>query len=145
MDTGIHYKGFNRSQCLALLDKYAWDTTDIAEKEITRYQSAFGQATAYMIGRLRLKELRDYAKEELGVKFNLKEFHYQVLSQGPSPLEYLTSHIHKYVECEKNATAEGCDIIRSPPKLPAAAGGRRIVAGHLAKPELPKIHQTHYL
>lgn len=128
-----------------MFDKYAWDNSDIAKKEVTRYQSAFGQATAYMIGQLRLKELREYAKENLGLAFNLKEFHYQVLSQGSSPLDYLTSHIRKYVDCELSKASDGCDHIRFPPKKNSEPQERKYVAGQKAKSEHPKIHRRHYL
>ena len=68
----------SRQEGLDLLAKYAWDTSDVARKEMTRYQSGPGQASAYMIGQLTIQKLRDYAEEALKDDFNLKEFHYQV-------------------------------------------------------------------
>ncbi len=62
--------------------KYAWDKSDLAEKEILRYQSNPGQATAYMIGQLDIWRYRNETKEALGDKFSLQEFHFQTLSQG---------------------------------------------------------------
>ena len=61
-----------------MFEDYTWDTGDFARKEIVRYMSDPGQATAYMIGRLELIKMRQKATKELGKKFNLKEFHYQV-------------------------------------------------------------------
>lgn len=78
LDAGLHSKGMSRQEGLDLLAKYAWDTSDIARKEMTRYQSGAGQATAYMIGQLTIQKLRDEAEKKLGSTFSLKEFHYQV-------------------------------------------------------------------
>ena len=60
MDTGLHYKGFSGEKALKYFADYAWDTSDGAEKEVTRYQSDPGQATAYMIGQLHIIKVRDY-------------------------------------------------------------------------------------
>ena len=77
VDTGLHAKGFTRQDVLKMFEKYAWDTSDVALKEATRYQSGPGQATSYMIGQLIIQKSRDEAKKKLGKKFDLKEFHYQ--------------------------------------------------------------------
>lgn len=68
----------SRREGLSLLAEYAWDTSDVARKEMTRYQSGAGQASAYMIGQLVIERLRNYAERSLKGNFNLKEFHYQV-------------------------------------------------------------------
>lgn len=78
LDSGLHSKNMTRLEGLDLLAKYAWDTSDIARKEMTRYQSGPGQASSYMIGQLTIQKLREYAVKKLKDKFNLKEFHYQV-------------------------------------------------------------------
>ena len=78
LDAGLHSKGMSRREGLDLLAKFAWDTSDIAQKEMTRYQSGPGQATAYMIGQLTIQKLRDHAEKMLKDDFSLKEFHYQV-------------------------------------------------------------------
>ena len=70
-----------RSEALIYLADYAWDTTDKAKKDVTRYQSNPGQATAYMIGQLEIWRLRNLTKEKLEAankSFNEKDFHYQV-------------------------------------------------------------------
>ena len=82
IDAGLHSKGMTRQKGLDLLAKYAWDTSDVAFKEMTRYQSGPGQASAYMIGQLMIQQLRDYAEEALGDDFNLKEFLYQVMTRA---------------------------------------------------------------
>ena len=78
LDAGLHSKGMTRQEGLDLLAEYAWDTSDVARKEMTRYQSGPGQASAYMIGQLTIQKLREYCEEALKDDFNLKEFHYQV-------------------------------------------------------------------
>ena len=114
VDTGLHYKGFNRAKALKFFADYAWDTSDGAQKEVTRYQSDPGQATAYMIGQLHIIKLRDYAKENLKEKFNLKEFHFHLLAQGSAPLSYLEERIRKYVSCVSDEEEEGCDDVMNP-------------------------------
>ena len=71
VDSGLHYKGFSRQKALKYFADYAWDESDIALKEVTRYQSAPGQATAYMIGQQHIKKLRQNAQRVLGEKFDL--------------------------------------------------------------------------
>lgn len=61
-----------------MFEDFTWDTGDFARKEIVRYMSDPGQATAYMLGRLEIIKMRKKAEKELGFKFNLKDFHYQV-------------------------------------------------------------------
>ena len=145
VDSGIHAKGLTRAEALDLFDKYAWDNTDIARKEVTRYQSVFGQATAYTIGQLSITQLRDETRRNLRERFNLKEFHYQLLSQGSSPLSYLASHITKYVQCEQQPNADGCKYIFSPPKIQTPHEERKTVAGLPVKPSLPQLHRRHYI
>ena len=70
-------------------------------KEVTRYQSVPGQATAYMLGKLKLVSMREQVEDALGKSFSLPDFHYQLLSQGSAPLGYLQSHIDKFIDCVK--------------------------------------------
>lgn len=114
VDTGLHYKNFSRAVALKYFADYAWDTSDSAEKEVTRYQSDPGQATAYMIGQLKIIELREFATKELGNNFNLKDFHFYLLAQGSAPLSYLEESIHEYVRCAKDQKQEGCDDVLYP-------------------------------
>lgn len=118
VDTGLHYRSMKRSEALEYFANYTWDTTDFAVKEVTRYQSDPGQATAYMLGRLELIKLRNMTETELGLKFDVKEFHYQVLSQGSSPVTYLQEHIERYIGCVKAKTKSKMYqfILNPPPK-----------------------------
>jgi len=125
VDTGLHYKGMKRDEAIKLFAEKAWDDTDLTEKEVTRYQGWPGQATAYMVGRLGILQARRNATSALGQKFNLKDFHYQVLSQGPSPLAFLQEHIEKYVACVKEPNKEGCSDILNPPKRAPSKSGKK--------------------
>lgn len=97
-----------------MFQKYVWDDSDITLKEVTRYQSAPGQATSYMVGQLYIMKLRQYAKKRLGKNFNLKDFHFHVLSQGSVPLEFLEQSIEEYVDCTLNKQKDGCHDILAP-------------------------------
>lgn len=119
VDTGLHYKGMKRAAAIKMFADYAWDDSDLTEKEVTRYQNWPGQATAYMIGRLAILQAREKATSALGKDFSLKDFHYQILSQGSSPLAYLQDHIKTFVECVKEPDKQGCDDILNPPESSA--------------------------
>ena len=108
VDTGLHFKGMSREQAIQLFRHYAWDDTDVAEKEVTRYQSGPGQATAYMIGQRAFIDMRENAERRLGSKFDIRDFHYHLLSHGPAPLSYITKRIDNYVECTLNKTYPEC-------------------------------------
>jgi uncharacterized protein (DUF885 family) len=89
VDTGMHHYGWSRDQAITYMrDNTALSETNIVN-EVDRYIAAPGQALAYMIGRLRIRELRERAQRELGTVFQLKDFHHRVLGNGPVPLDTL--------------------------------------------------------
>ena len=67
-----------------------------------------------MIGQLDIWRYRNETQNFLGKDFSLKEFHFQALSQGASPLSYLENHLKKYRACKKKPKNEGCNIILNP-------------------------------
>ena len=79
MDTGLHSKGKSRAWALKMFADYAWDTSDVAVKEVTRYQTLPGQAVTYMLGQLSIMRLKNETSKALKKKFNIKDFHYQVI------------------------------------------------------------------
>jgi len=89
VDTGLHAKRWTREQAITYLidntPNAEWDCT----KAIERYIAMPGQATAYMVGKIRILELREKAREALGDKFDIREFHDTVLGSGPVPLDVL--------------------------------------------------------
>lgn len=89
VDTGIHALRWDREQAI----QYLLDNTPNAEsdctKAIERYIAMPGQATAYMVGKIKILALRDMAQEALGEQFDMREFHDTVLGSGPVPLNIL--------------------------------------------------------
>jgi uncharacterized protein (DUF885 family) len=78
----------------------AMDDTNIAS-EVDRYIAWPGQALAYKMGQLKILELRERAKKELGDKFDIRKFHDAVLGQGPLPLDVLDQQITAWIAKEK--------------------------------------------
>jgi uncharacterized protein (DUF885 family) len=103
VDTGIHSKGWTREQAIQyMLDNSGESKTD-ATAEVERYIAIPSQALAYKIGQLTISRLRDEAKAKLGSKFDIREFHTQVLDTGALPLPILEKKIRDW-EAAKQAT-----------------------------------------
>ena len=101
VDTGIHAKGWSKQQAIAFMtDNSALSAANI-EAEVNRYISWPGQALAYKLGELKIRELRTMATKELGPKFDLAAFHDAVLGQGSVPLDVLEQQIKDWVAAEK--------------------------------------------
>src|SRR6185503_14102492 len=97
VDSGMHALGWTRQQAIDYLLAHTTSTQSGAEAEIDRYIAVPGQATAYMIGNLEIRRLREDAKEKLGSKFNIKDFHDLVLEDGSLPLWVLREKIQSWV------------------------------------------------
>jgi uncharacterized protein (DUF885 family) len=93
VDTGLHSKGWSRQQAIDFFK----ENTTVAEHsiivEVDRYIVIPGQALAYKMGELKIKELRGYAQEQLGESFDVRAFHDEVLGHGPLPLDVLESAV----------------------------------------------------
>lgn len=101
VDTGIHAKGWSREKAIQYsLDNEAEGEASIIS-EIERYMANPGQALSYKIGQLKIRELRAKAKKEIGNKFDIKEFHNQVLETGCIPLALLENKIDKWIASQK--------------------------------------------
>ncbi|REH52483.1 uncharacterized protein (DUF885 family) [Tenacibaculum gallaicum] len=97
VDTGLHAKGWSREKAIQYsLDNEAESEASIIS-EIERYMANPGQALSYKIGQLKIRELRAKAKKELGDKFDIKEFHNQVLETGCIPLALLENKIDNWI------------------------------------------------
>jgi uncharacterized protein (DUF885 family) len=98
VDTGLHYKKWTREQALAFLRKNTPSSDLDVSTEIDRYIVWPGQALGYKIGELKIKELRKLATDQLGTRFDIREFHHQVLKNGAIPLSLLEKKIREWIE-----------------------------------------------
>ena len=102
VDTGMHYKGWSRQQAIEyFLDNAAKTKQDVIN-EIDRYINWPGQALAYKIGELKIKELRAISENKLGDRFDIKEFHHEVLRHGGIPLYVLEENINSWINQQIN-------------------------------------------
>jgi uncharacterized protein (DUF885 family) len=105
VDTGMHHKHWTRDQAIQFFkDNAAKDELDIVN-EIDRYISWPGQALAYKIGELKIKELRGRAESALGPAFDLRAFHDVVLGSGAIPLDVLEGNVQRWIT-ERSAAAK---------------------------------------
>ena len=101
VDTGMHYKGWTREEAVELFLQNTAKTPQDINNEVDRYIAWPGQALAYKIGQLKIMELRDKAKEELGEKFDLKDYHDFILSFGSIPMNILEEKVNEFIENKK--------------------------------------------
>jgi len=101
VDTGIHSKGWTKEQAVAFMKDNTTLTDANIDAEVNRYISNPGQALAYKIGELKIRELRAKAERELGARFDLRRFHDAVLGQGSVPLDALEAQIGAWITAEK--------------------------------------------
>jgi uncharacterized protein (DUF885 family) len=98
VDTGIHHRRWTREEAI----DYMRANTGMAESdviaEIERYIVMPGQATAYKVGMMKILELRQKAKDSLGERFDLRDFHDVVLKNGAVPLDILERIVDDYIE-----------------------------------------------
>jgi uncharacterized protein (DUF885 family) len=108
VDTGIHTKHWTRQQAIDYFKANAAKTEADIINEVDRYISWPGQALAYKIGQLRILELRTGAERQLGAKFDIRDFHDAVLSNGAVPLDVVDRQVKDWVartSVEKGAAA----------------------------------------
>jgi uncharacterized protein (DUF885 family) len=99
VDTGIHDKGWTRDQVIAYM--HANDVNDaLAQTETDRYIAWPGQALAYKMGQLKIRELRDRAKAALGPRYDIKTFHDEILSGGAMPLDLLDARVDLWIKAQ---------------------------------------------
>ncbi|HJP69870.1 MAG TPA: DUF885 family protein, partial [Sphingomicrobium sp.] len=101
VDTGIHSKGWTRDQAIAYMLANSGESKTDATAEVERYIAIPSQAVAYKIGSLTIQRLRDEAKAKLGPKFDIREFHAQILGSGALPLSILESKIDRWIAAKQ--------------------------------------------
>jgi len=97
VDSGMHMLGWTRQQAIDYVLAHTTETQAGAEAEIDRYIAVPAQATSYMIGNLEIRRLRDEARQKLGGKFDIREFHDVVLESGSVPLWVLREHVERWI------------------------------------------------
>jgi len=102
VDTGIHAKGWTREQVVDFMASNTALSLHEVNTETDRYISWPGQALSYKMGELKIRELRKRAEEELGPKFNIRDFHEVILEQGTVTLSILEKRINNYIQKVKN-------------------------------------------
>jgi uncharacterized protein (DUF885 family) len=103
VDTGIHSKGWTREQAIQYMLDHSGESKTDATAEVERYIAIPSQATAYKVGALTIQRLRDEAKAALGPKFDIREFHAQVLDSGALPLEILEQKIRAWAAAKQRS------------------------------------------
>ena len=98
VDTGMHYKGWTRDEAIDLFIKNSAKSLLDIENEVDRYIAWPGQALAYKIGQLKILELRNRAESMLGDKYDIKDFHHEILKRGSLPLELLEFYIDEWIK-----------------------------------------------
>jgi len=101
VDTGIHSKRWTREQAIDYLAKNTPNTEADCTDSINRYIVMPSQATAYKIGMLKILELREKAKKSLGDKFDIRQFHEVVLSNGSVPLDVLEELVDRWIKSKQ--------------------------------------------
>ncbi|MEL7445817.1 MAG: DUF885 domain-containing protein [Pseudomonadota bacterium] len=113
VDTGIHSKGWSKQQAVEyMLDNTALTPGNI-DAEVNRYITWPGQALAYKVGELKIRELRQKAEDTLGADFDIREFHDTVLENGAIPLSVLESYVERWIENELavNEAADAAEAV----------------------------------
>jgi uncharacterized protein (DUF885 family) len=101
VDTGIHSKGWTREQSIQYMLSHSGESKTDATAEVERYIAIPGQALAYKLGSLTIQRLRKKAEAELGPKFDIRDFHAQVLMTGALPLQILEQKIDRWIAAKK--------------------------------------------
>jgi len=104
VDTGFHYKHWTRQQVVDFFHDHSAIDEPTVQSETDRYMAWPAQALGYKIGQLEILKLRQYAKDQLGPKFDLRGFHDELLGAGALPMDILTSRVHEWVAQQKGGS-----------------------------------------
>ena len=101
VDTGIHSKGWSRDQVVELFRKTGAVDEPTIQSETDRYIAWPAQALSYKLGQLKIRELRERAKNQLGPKFDIRTFHDEILNGGALPLDMLDARTTQWIAAQK--------------------------------------------
>jgi uncharacterized protein (DUF885 family) len=97
VDTGLHHKRWSREKAIKYVEDNSADAKGGIVKAIERYIVYPGQATAYMVGKLKIEALRAKAEQQLGSRFDIRGFHDAILSSGAVPLAILEKNVDTWI------------------------------------------------
>jgi uncharacterized protein (DUF885 family) len=106
VDTGFHYKHWTRQQVVDYFHANSGIDEPDVQSETDRYIAWPAQALGYKMGQLKIIELRERARKELGDKFNIRNFHDEVLSGGAVPLDVLELRINAWIAAQKQTASK---------------------------------------
>lgn len=105
LDTGVHYKHWTRQQMVDFFHEHSSEDEPDVQAETDRYITWPGQALAYKTGQLKIVELREHAKKELGDQFDIRAFHDEILGGGALPLDVLEARTNAWIAAVKAGKA----------------------------------------
>jgi uncharacterized protein (DUF885 family) len=105
LDTGVHFKHWTRQQMVDFFHEHSSQDEPSIQSETDRYIAYPGQALAYKLGQLKILELREKAKKELGDKFSIRDFHDEILNGGALPLDVLEARTNSWIASVKTKVA----------------------------------------
>jgi uncharacterized protein (DUF885 family) len=100
-DTGLHSKRWSRERAMDYFKQNTLLSDLDIQKEVERYITNPGQATSYKVGQLKILELREKARTQLGARFDIRDFHAAVLDNGSLPLDVLEEQVNAYVAAKR--------------------------------------------
>ena len=103
VDSGMHDKRWSREQAIKYMVDNIGDPEPAAVTEIERYAVWPGQATSYMVGKIKILELREKARKALGSRFDIRKFHDAVLLNGSLPLAVLENVVDAHIATQRAA------------------------------------------
>ena len=103
VDTGLHYKHWTREQVVQYFHDHSTEDEPNVQAETNRYIAWPAQALSYKMGQLEILDLRARAKKELGSKFDIRQFHDEVLDSGALPLDVLETQVNEWIAQKKAA------------------------------------------
>ncbi|HMA07234.1 MAG TPA: DUF885 domain-containing protein [Ramlibacter sp.] len=124
VDTGIHSLGWSRQQAIDFMVERTGMDRGFVSAEVDRYTSTPGQALGYMIGALKIRELRDRARARLGERFDLRRFHNAVIDQGALPLDTLEKVIDEWITNELAGAGKAHAASQPPARAAPAISAR---------------------
>jgi uncharacterized protein (DUF885 family) len=104
LDTGVHYKHWTRQQMIDFFHEHTSDDEPDLQAETDRYIAIPGQALAYKLGQLEILKLRQLAKDELGIHYDIRAFHDEILNGGALPLDVLDARVTAWIAEQKSRT-----------------------------------------